>query len=176
MRFSLSRYVGIPCTLNDLELRLNLSRDLPFATITGFQVNFSDLVNITGTGLSLTSTADGPTYAPTLVGSGQSTNYASWNLPTAIGIDRLMLALDQADITATAASSLTLFGTSSLAFSVLPGDFNGDGVVSAADMTGVNNEIGQAYDVWADLYGIGKVNFSDVHKARSEIGTELPPS
>ena len=69
-------------------------------------------MNITRTGLSLTSTAGGPTYAPNLVSSGQSTNDASWNLPTAIGIDRLMLALDQADITATAASSLTLFGTS----------------------------------------------------------------
>ncbi len=79
---------------------LNLSRDLPFADITGFQVKFSDLVNITGTGLSLTSTAGGPTYAPNLVSSGQSTNDASWSLPTAIGIDRLMLALDQADITA----------------------------------------------------------------------------
>ena len=43
---------------------LNLSRDLPFADITGFQVKFSDPVNITGTGLSLTSTAGGPTYAP----------------------------------------------------------------------------------------------------------------
>ena len=75
---------------------LNLSRDLPFADITGFQVKFSDVVNITGTGLSLTSTAGGPTYAPNLVSSGQSTNDASWNLPTAIGIDRLMLALDQA--------------------------------------------------------------------------------
>ena len=152
---------------------LNLSRDLPFADITGFQVKFSDVVNITGTGLSLTSTAGGPTYAPNLVSSGQSTNDASWNLPTAIGIDRLMLALDQAHITA---SSLTLFGTSSLAFSVLPGDFKGDDVVSAADMTGVNNEIGQPYDVWADLNGTGTVDFSDVQFARSKIGTELPPS
>jgi len=159
---------------NETMSILNLSRDLPFADITGFQVKFSESVNITGTGLSLTSTAGGPTYAaPTLV-SGQSTNDVSWHLPTAIGIDRLMLALDQADITATADSSLTLVGTSTLAFSVLPGDFKNDGVVSAAAMTGVNNEIGQAYDVWADLNGTGTVDFSDVQFARSKIGTKLP--
>ena len=155
---------------------LNLSRDLPFSTITGFEVKFSDQVNITGRGLSLASTVAGPTYSPTLVGSGHATNDASWNLPTAIGIDRLMLALDQANIAATVASSLTLFGTSTKAFSVLPGDFNGDGVVSSADMTGVNNEIGQSYDVWADINGDGTVDINDVKIVRSKIGTKLPPS
>src|SRR5208337_3075040 len=124
---------------NETMSILNLSRDLPFADITGFQVKFSESVNITAT-----------------------------------GIDRLMLALDQADITATADSSLTLVGTSTLSFSVLPGDFKNDGVVSAAAMTGVNNEIGQAYDVWADLNGTGTVDFSDVQFARSKIGTKLP--
>ncbi len=43
-------------------------------------------------------------------------------------------------------------------------------------MTGVNNEIGQPYDVWADLNGTGTVDFSDVQFARSKIGTKLPPS
>ena len=39
-------------------------------------------------------------------------------------------------------------------------------------MTGVNNEIGQAYDVWADLNGDGTVDINDVKVARSKIGTE----
>ena len=79
------------------------------------------------------------------------------------------------DITSVS-GSLSLYGTTSKAFSVLPGDFNGDGVVAAADMTGVNNEIGQTYDVWADLNGDGTVDINDVKVARSKIGTELPPA
>ncbi|HKI17911.1 MAG TPA: tail fiber protein, partial [Isosphaeraceae bacterium] len=38
---------------------LNLNRDLPFVNITGLEVKFTDPVDITGTGLSLTSTAGG---------------------------------------------------------------------------------------------------------------------
>ena len=70
-----------------------------------------------------------------------------------------------------------MVGTSTLAFSVLPGDFKNDGVVSAAAMTGVNNEIGQAYDVWADLNGTGTVDFSDVQfaGARSAPSCPCPP-
>jgi FG-GAP-like repeat/Calx-beta domain/MBG domain (YGX type) len=155
---------------------LNLSRDLPFTDITGFEVKFSDPVNISGTGLSLASTAGGPTYAPVLGGSDQSTNDASWTLPTAVGVDRLMLALDKANIAASAATTLALFGTTTKAFSVLPGDFNGDDVVSSGDMTDVNNEIPLTYDVWADLDGSGTVDANDVKVARSKIGTKLPSS
>ena len=154
---------------------LTLSRDLPFSTINKFEVEFSDDVDISGTGLTLTSTASGPTYTPSLVGSGTSVTTATWSLPTAIGVDRLMLALETANITSVI-GALTLYGTTSEAFSVLPGDFNGDGVVAAADMTGVNNEIGQTYDVWADLNGDGTVDINDVKVARSKIGTTLPPA
>ena len=154
---------------------LSLSRDLPFSTINKFEVEFSDDVNISGTGLTLTSTASGPTYTPSLVGSATSVTSATWSLPTAIGVDRLMLALETMDITSVS-GPLSLYGTTSKAFSVLPGDFNGDGVVSAADMTGVNNEMGQAYDVWADLNGDGTVDINDVKVARTKIGTKLPPA
>lgn len=63
-----------------------------------------------------------------------------------------------------------------MAFNVLPGDFNGDGVVSSTDMTGVINEIGQTYDIWADLNGDGSVTSADGTLARSKIGTKLPPA
>jgi hypothetical protein len=153
---------------------LNLNRDLPFSDITGFKVLFSDPVNIASSGFSLTSTANGPAYAPALVGNGQSVTSATWTVGT-IGIDRLLLALQTSNITASAASTLALMGTTSLAFSVLPGDFNGDGVVSSADMVGVNAEIPLTYDVWADITGTGTVTSSDVTIVRSKIGTKLPP-
>jgi hypothetical protein len=154
---------------------MNLNRDLPFSSITAFVVTYSDPVNIAGTGLSLTSTAGGPKYGPAKVGSGQGTTAETWNLPSAIGIDRLMLAIDQSNTVAASATSLKLFGPATLALSVLPGDFNGDGVVSSADMTDVNNATVGAYDVWADLLGTGTINANDVKLARSKIGTSLPP-
>ncbi len=98
---------------------------------------------------------------------------ATWSLTTAIGVDRLMLALETANVTSVS-GALSLYGTTSKAFSVLPGDFNGDGVVSAADMLGVNDEVGLAYDVWADINGDGTVDVNDVKAVRAKIGTELP--
>jgi hypothetical protein len=160
---------------NESMSLLSLSRDLPFSTINKFTVEFSDDVDISGTGLTLTSTVTGgPTYSPSLMGSGTGVTTATWSLPTAIGVDRLMLALETMNITSVS-GSLSLYGTTSKAFSVLPGDFNGDGVVSAADMTGVIGEVGQTYDVWADLDGSGTVDSNDAKIARSKIGTKLPP-
>jgi hypothetical protein len=58
--------------------------------------------------------------------------------------------------------------------SILPGDMNDDGVVSAADMTLINNATIGPYNVFADLNGDGKVDIDDVKLARRRIGTRLP--
>jgi hypothetical protein len=68
-----------------------------------------------------------------------------------------------------------VFRGAHFSFSVLPGDFNGDGVVTSADVADINNATVGAYDVWADLLGTGTVNINDVKLARSKIGTSLPP-
>jgi hypothetical protein len=154
----------------------NLNRDLPFSDITRFEVTYSDPVNISGTGLTLTSAAGGSSYAPAKADSGQGVTAETWTLPTSIGIDRLMLALDQAHTVAASAPSLTLLGPTSLSFSVLPGDFTGDGSVSSADMTDINNATIGACNVWADILGTGTVNINDVKLSRSKIGTSLPPA
>jgi hypothetical protein len=107
------------------------------------------------------------------MGNGQGVTSANWNI-SALGIDHLMLALNAANVSASNASTLKLMGINSMAFSVLPGDFNGDGVVSSADMVGVNAEIPLTYDVWADLDGSGTVDANDVKIARSKVGTKLP--
>jgi hypothetical protein len=87
-----------------------------------------------------------------------------------------MLALDQANTVASSAPSLKLYGLTTQAFNVLPGDFNGDGVVSAADMVGVNNATKGVYDIWADMNGDGKVDSNDVKLVKGKVGTSLPPS
>jgi hypothetical protein len=154
---------------------VNLNRDLPFFDITAFEVIYSDPVNIVGTGLALTTTAGGPTYAPVKSDSGQGVTSEAWSLPTAIGIDRLMLALDQANTVAASAPSLKLFGLTSQAFSVLPGDFDGDGTVTSADVTDINNATMELYNLWADMNGDEIVDITDVKLARTTIGTSLPP-
>jgi hypothetical protein len=61
-------------------------------------------------------------------------------------------------------------------FKVLYGDFNDDGVVSAADMAGVNSAravLGVAYNIFADLNGDGVVDVTDVTIARSQVGKHL---
>jgi Dockerin type I domain len=58
-------------------------------------------------------------------------------------------------------------------FKVLYGDFNGDGVVSSADMLGVYYAVSQPYNIFADLNGDGVVNTTDVQIARSRIGAQL---
>ena len=56
---------------------------------------------------------------------------------------------------------------------VLFGDFNDDGVVSAADLVGVNNAIAAGYTPFADLNGDGAVTILDVQLVRTRVGTSL---
>jgi hypothetical protein len=56
------------------------------------------------------------------------------------------------------------------AFSVLYGDFNGDGVVTAADMVGVNTARSTPYNKAADINGDGVVNITDVTIVKAQEG------
>jgi hypothetical protein len=59
---------------------------------------------------------------------------------------------------------------------VLYGDYNGDGVVSSADMAGVRAATIGGYDLFADLNGDGRVDADDVAIARNRTGARLCPS
>jgi microcystin-dependent protein len=154
---------------------LNMTRDLPFVDITKFEVRLTDPVNVTGTGLSLTSTAGGPQYTPALAGPSTATSDLNWTLPTAIGIDRLMLQLDQANIVSSIAPSLSLFGPSRESFSVLPGDVNGDGVVNSQDLATVQGEILGVLNPtsWADVDGTCKIDGMDYTAVNKWLGSKL---
>jgi Beta-propeller repeat/PASTA domain/Dockerin type I domain len=60
------------------------------------------------------------------------------------------------------------------ALKILWGDFNDDGVVSAADLVGVNNATIAPYNVFADMNGDGVVTIADVQIVRTRVGTSLP--
>ena len=74
---------------------LGLGRDLPFSNIRGLEVIFSDDVSLGREVLTLRSEINpGNVYAVDTFSYEQSTRVARWTLPSAIDVDRLMLALD----------------------------------------------------------------------------------
>jgi hypothetical protein len=60
------------------------------------------------------------------------------------------------------------------ALKILWGDFNDDGVVSAADLVGINNSRSLPYNIFADLDGSGSVDFGDLFIVRTRVGTSQP--
>ena len=155
---------------------LNLNRDLPFIDINAIDLIFSD--NVVANMSDLTLTGLNGTYAFSSLSYIATKDEEVWTLPTPLGIDRLMLQLDGTSATGvhTPGSDIPLSSNFSEGFSVLPGDFNGDGVVSVLDAVGVLNLTapGSTYSVWADLEGTGVVDFNDYLDVRKRIGWQLP--
>jgi hypothetical protein len=158
---------------------------------TGGTVTFRDGGTVVGTGplvdgvATLADVVPGPgrhMFTASYNGDGFSgfsyvpaTLEATWTLPTALGIDRLMLALDD-DLGASVDSTIGVYGPTSANFSVLPGDFDGNGVVTIQDANAILNltALGTSYDPWADLDGSGTVDINDYLAVRRRIGWKLP--
>ncbi len=139
-------------------------RVLPWQ-VTGIQAVFSEpiasastasLAGISATGLSgLGTNTLTWTFAPITAGTSATSLLGTG--PSAIK-----------DATGTALSQGAGF---TRAFKVLYGDFNGDGSVSSADMSGVFAASVLTYNPFADLNGDGVVDVEDVRIARSRIGS-----
>jgi hypothetical protein len=153
---------------------LGLTRDLPFATINAIDIIFSDNVAVSMGQLSLKG-VNIPNYGIQGFNYNPNTDDATWTLPSALGIDRLMMALDGVTFGSDPSISVNHLGTN---FAVLPGDFNGDGVVDGQDMVGIRNEIQGTgppdLRIWADIDGSGTLDFNDYVKARKNLGARLP--
>jgi hypothetical protein len=153
---------------------IGLARDLPFIDIQSIDVIFSDNVSASLGELSLNGvnvssySFSGMTYDPTAYD-------ATWTLTAPLADDRLALALSGVTFAGDATISVNPFSTT---FAVLPGDFNGDGVVNSQDLVGVRNEIQGKGDPgqigWADIDGNGVVNPADLKDVRKNLGRHLP--
>ncbi len=117
--------------------------------------------------------------------SGLGTNTLTWTInPISVGSFTLTLAQNGPNAVMDANGN-TLTGNVSEVMQVLWGDFNDDGVVDAADLSGVNfARLGGSYvfgaadlagyEIFADLNGDGLVDISDMQIVRTQIGSNVP--
>ncbi len=158
---------------------MNLHRDLPFSDVTAIDIVFSDNVVVTKSALELTG-ASTPLYSLNGFQYNSATHEAALRtLPTALGIDQLMITLDGTGsngIWPSTTSNIPLLSNFRLGLSVLPGDVDGDGIVTVLDAVDVMNEIAanQPYSAWDDVVGDGVVEMNDYLAVRTRIGTKLP--
>jgi hypothetical protein len=104
--------------------------------------------------------------------SGLGTNTLTWTFPaiTNATLSTVLAGSGTNAIKDAAGNGLSGGSGFSQAFSVLYGDFNGDGVVSILDATEVNSSIKLSHNIFADINGDGVVNATDVNIVRTRIG------
>ena len=157
---------------------IGLNRDLPFVNINAIDVLFSDDVAVTSNDLTLTG-VNIPSYALSGFRYNAATRDASWTLPSPLGIDHLMMALDGTSVTGvhTPSPSIHLRSDFDQDFAVLPGDVNGDGVVNSQDQVLVRNQMVGTGDPglasWADVDGSGVVDINDFNQVKKRAGSHF---
>ncbi len=182
-----------PGTTGSLGFNKNIVIDAIAPTVTSYKVLFGtknyELIGSTRvilpwqiTGIQVTFSEPIPTAnAASLSGlsatglSGLGTSTLTWALsPLAAGNIASLLLGTGANAIKDAAGNALYDGTGfAQNFKVLYGDFNQDGVVTSADMVGVNAAIALAYNIFADINGDGVVDIADVQVIRTRNGKKL---
>ena len=175
------RFGPVPYLIKDV------ARDLPWININQLDLVFSEGVDLTAANLKLTGKGSKDYMAGVTLNHAPGAVNASLSLPTAIGVDRLMLLLDGDDASIDGGLGVRDTSGNFLSggdyrqdFDVLPGDFNGDGIVNSTDVVLVRNQLpgylpaGSTPSIFADVNGDGVVDLSDYNLVRSRSGTKLP--
>jgi hypothetical protein len=148
---------------------------LAWSRITKIALVFSqpvsvDQADLTLTGLTGTYAFSGFTYAA-------ATRTATWTLAAPLPIDRFTLQLDGTSPTGVRGNpNGLLMGTDLIRkFAVLPGDLDGNGIVTALEADTVKRNIGRRYPnpVNADINGDGTVTNADYLIVKANIGKRI---
>lgn len=139
---------------------------LPWAGVSRIDVEFSEPVVLGSGALSLTGARAGA-HAVAAFGYDAARRTARWDLATPAADDRLTLRL-----TGAADASGNVLSPWARTFSLLTGDFDGNGVVTAADASGVKKKAGTT-NPWADVDGNGIVDAMDEATAKANKGHRL---
>jgi hypothetical protein len=149
-------------------------RDLPWMGINRIEVVFSKDVIVTSADLALLGLTVG-NYGIAGFNYDAASHTALWTLTSALGVDHLTLQLDGANAIHDSAGNLLLGGPTSQMFNVLPGDFNGDGIVDSSDMVLLRNNFSSTspYNILYDINGDGSVDINDYTAFRKWLGSRL---
>ncbi|HKB02719.1 MAG TPA: Ig-like domain-containing protein, partial [Gemmataceae bacterium] len=146
-----------------------------WSNVRRIQVVFSEDVSVQQSDLTLTG-ASVANYGFTGFSYNAATFTATWTRTAAIGIDRLRLALDGTTAGGVKDAAGNLLGADVVRqFAVLPGDLDGDGLVTLAEANTVRRNIGRRYPTprTADVNGDGLVTRIDYFIARANIGRRI---
>jgi subtilisin-like proprotein convertase family protein len=145
---------------------------LPWSNVTAFSFQFNEAVTADPSALTLSDAAGN---ALTLNFSyDAASRTATWTLPTALAVGRYSLRLDASLVTD--GSSNTLASDWGKSFAILPGDYDGNGLVDNTDLNSIRanfSVVGRPVNRWADVNGDGAVNDSDLQAAQSNFGRRI---
>ncbi|HVK07445.1 MAG TPA: Ig-like domain-containing protein, partial [Gemmataceae bacterium] len=145
---------------------------LPWVGLTRFELGFSEDAIPTGGALTLTGPAGAVPLTFTPVPAGGSKT-AVWSFPALTpGMYTLrVIAAEVRDV-----NGNPLPANYTRAFGILPGDFDGNGLVDNRDLTGIKRKYQSnpaLADRFADINGDGIVNVLDYNIAKAALGTRL---
>jgi hypothetical protein len=139
---------------------------LPWANITKFQFKFSEGVTVDPAALTLVGGTLGNVALAFTYDA--ATRTATWTSAVALGIDRYTMQLDATKVTD--ASNNPMAVNWAKAFAVLPGDFDGNGIVDDIDFAGIQGNFstpGKTVNRFADVNGNGLVDALDLDAAQT---------
>jgi hypothetical protein len=139
-------------------------------------VTFSGDVSVAADDLTIVG-ADGGAYALSGFAYDAARRTASWTVDgpaSATWADRLTILIDGSAATGVTGPTGVPIGDWSKTVGVLVGDFDGDGVVTAADLAAVKSRYGAVAGTQrlrADLDGNGVVDAADASLVAANLGT-----
>ncbi|HVK07938.1 MAG TPA: S8 family serine peptidase [Gemmataceae bacterium] len=145
---------------------------LPWDSLRRIEVTFSEAVAVMGNALTLTGPGGPVTLNFEMSADGRT---GAWTVPgTGLAAGRYTLRLSAVGVTDLNANALAR--DYARTFGVLPGDFDGNGVVNAKDVSGIKRKfttIPAKVSAWADLNADGVVDAADLAVVTTRMNTRL---